>query len=172
MRVRMGSTARVRITDPPKFKLTPKQRRFTEEYLIDLNASKAATRAGYSKRTAAVAASKNLGKPEIAAAIAVAQAERSKRTEITADKVLREFADIGFRNIPDKYVTVGEKIQALTALGRHLNLFPTRTEITGLNRGPIQVVSLDISPAEILQLETQMKQKALQYNSSKEIDHE
>ncbi|GJD92916.1 terminase small subunit [Methylobacterium iners] len=74
--------------------LTDKQAAFVQEYLIDLNASAAARRAGYSEATAAQAGYENLRKPEIADAIAAAQAERSQRVEITADQVLRELVDI------------------------------------------------------------------------------
>lgn len=86
--------------------LTAKQQRFVEEYLVDLNATQAAIRAGYSKRTAGSVGGENLQKPEIQAAISAAQAERSKRTEITADRVLTELARIGFANMQD-YMRVG-----------------------------------------------------------------
>ncbi|CDP52345.1 Phage terminase small subunit [Devosia sp. DBB001] len=82
-----------------KSRLTAKQARFVEEYLVDLNATQAAIRAGYSKSTAAQSGYENLRKPEIAAAISDAQQIRSKRTEITQDKVLRELAKIGFADI-------------------------------------------------------------------------
>jgi phage terminase small subunit len=77
-------------------KLTPKQRRFVEEYLIDLNARQAAIRAGYSPRTAEVIAHQNLRKLNIAAAIAEMQQARSKRVEITQDRVLLEIARLAF----------------------------------------------------------------------------
>lgn len=79
--------------------LTPKQQRFVEEYLVDLNATQAAIRAGYSARTARQIGDENLSKPDVAAAVAAAQAERSARTEITADRVLKELAKIGFSDI-------------------------------------------------------------------------
>lgn len=74
--------------------LTDKQRRFVDEYLVDLNATQAAIRAGYSEDTARQIGSENLSKPDIADAIAEAMAERSKRVQITADEVLRELKDI------------------------------------------------------------------------------
>ncbi|OAE52868.1 terminase [Achromobacter insolitus] len=79
--------------------LTDKQRRFVDEYLVDLNATQAAIRAGYSEKTAYSIGNENLSKPDIAEAIQEAQAERSKRTEITQDMVLRELAKIGFSDI-------------------------------------------------------------------------
>lgn len=80
-------------------KLTDKQQRFVEEYLIDLNATQAAIRAGYSEKTAHSIGHENLNKPEIQEAIQIAMDERSKRTEITQDMVLAELAKIGFSNI-------------------------------------------------------------------------
>ncbi len=71
--------------------LTPKQQRFVDEYLIDLNATQAAIRAGYSAHTANEMGAENLAKPSIAAAIAEAVDARKERTEITADKVLRHW---------------------------------------------------------------------------------
>lgn len=79
--------------------LTNKQRRFVDEYLVDLNATQAAIRAGYSQKTAGQIGDENLKKPQIAAAIQEAQAKRSERTEITQDMVLRELAKIGFSDI-------------------------------------------------------------------------
>lgn len=72
--------------------LTAKQQRFVEEYLVDLNASAAARRAGYSVRTADAIGRENLGKPTVAAAIAALQQARSERTKIDADWVLRQLA--------------------------------------------------------------------------------
>ncbi len=70
-------------------KLTPKQQRFVEEYLIDLNATQAAIRAGYSKKTADVQGPRLLGNVGVAQRIAVAQEERAKRTQIDADWLLQ-----------------------------------------------------------------------------------
>jgi phage terminase small subunit len=74
--------------------LTPKQQRFVEEYLIDLNATQAAVRAGYSKKTARAIASENLAKPYIQVAVAKAKQERSEATKIDADWVLRQAVEI------------------------------------------------------------------------------
>lgn len=79
--------------------LTAKQRAFVREYLIDLNATQAAIRAGYSENTAYSIGQENLKKPEIASAIEAAMKIRSARTDITADRVLRELAKIGFADI-------------------------------------------------------------------------
>jgi phage terminase small subunit len=79
--------------------MTPKQQRFCQEYLVDLNATQAAIRAGYSPKTADVIANQNLGKLYIQTAIQTALADRAKRLEITTDDVLRELAKIGFSDM-------------------------------------------------------------------------
>jgi len=84
--------------------LSPKQQRFVEEFLIDLNATQATIRAGYSAKSARDIGCENLTKPNIQDAIQKAQAERSQRTQITADRVLEEYARIGFSNIKH-YIT-------------------------------------------------------------------
>lgn len=71
--------------------LTAKEARFVAEYLIDLNATQAAIRAGYSERTATSIGSENLTKPHVIAAIEVGQAALAARTEITQERVLKEF---------------------------------------------------------------------------------
>lgn len=76
--------------------LTAKQAAFVREYLVDLNATQAAIRAGYSKKTANVIASELLAKPNIQSAIQEEMKKRAERTEITADKVLKEFAKLAF----------------------------------------------------------------------------
>ncbi|WP_171473755.1 terminase small subunit [Frigoriglobus tundricola] len=68
--------------------MTPKQQRFVDEYLIDLNATQAAIRAGYSARSAKGHTHRLLQDPEIRNAIDAAQAARRKRTELTADWVV------------------------------------------------------------------------------------
>ena len=82
-------------------KLTPKQQRFVDEYLIDLNATQAATRAGYSPRTANEQAARLLVNVSIQEAIQKARKAQEKRTQISADKILEEYAKIAFSNIQD-----------------------------------------------------------------------
>ena len=76
--------------------LTPKQERFVQEYLVDLNATQAAIRAGYSKKTADRIGPELLGKTCVSEAIQEKMRKRSQRTEITADMVLKEFAKLAF----------------------------------------------------------------------------
>ena len=81
--------------------MTQKQKRFIEEYLIDLNATQAAIRAGYSPDTAKSIGSENLTKPDIQMRIARAMAERSRRIGVNADRVFMELAKIAFVNAKD-----------------------------------------------------------------------
>ena len=81
--------------------MTKKQKRFVEEYLIDLNATQAAIRAGYSPDTAKEQGSRLLSNVNISAEVSRAMAERSKRTGVNADRVVRELAKIAFVNADD-----------------------------------------------------------------------
>ena len=85
--------------------LTEKQARFVAEYLVDLNATDAAIRAGYSEKTAYAIGFENLRKPEIQEAIRAEMEARAKRTEITQDRVLLELARIAFSDSTD-YVRI------------------------------------------------------------------
>lgn len=82
-------------------KLTDKQKRFVEEYLIDLNATQAAIRAGYSVNNADKIGSELLGKTGVFEAVAQGKAERSRRTGISQDRVVLELAKLGFSNAGD-----------------------------------------------------------------------
>lgn len=81
--------------------MTKKQKRFVEEYLIDLNATQAAIRAGYSVESASEIGYENLIKPDIQTAIAKAMAERSKRTGVNQDRVVQELAKLAFVKMTD-----------------------------------------------------------------------
>ena len=95
-----------------KAKLTEKQQRFVDEYLIDLNATQAAIRAGYSVDTAKEIGYENLTKPHIQKVIAERMAERSKRTGVNQDRIVEELAKIAFVNIEDVVDTdTGEILQ-------------------------------------------------------------
>lgn len=82
-------------------KLTEKQQRFVNEYLIDLNATQATIRAGYSTKTADVQGSRMLGNVKVQQAISEAMAERSKRTGVNQDRVVLELAKIAFVKMTD-----------------------------------------------------------------------
>ena len=81
--------------------LTPKQQRFVEEYLIDLNATQAAIRAGYSEKTAKSIGQENLTKPDIQKAIEEAQSKRAEQTQIDAAYVLRRLVEIDQMDVLD-----------------------------------------------------------------------
>jgi len=80
-------------------KLTPKQQRFGEEYLIDLNASQAALRAGYSKRNYGDIAMQLLRKTHVSAAIAAKRRAVTERSVVTQQRIIDEMAKIGFSDV-------------------------------------------------------------------------
>lgn len=98
-------------------KLNPKQKRFCQEYVIDLNGTQAAIRAGYSARTANEQAAQLLAKLSIQAFVKKLQKGISKRLEVSADKVVQELAKIGFCNIQD-YIETGNSTKDLSGIER------------------------------------------------------
>lgn len=90
--------------------LTPKQAKFVEEYLIDLNATQAAIRAGYSKDTAYRIGFENLRKPQIEQALTERTEQIAREAEVTPEKVLKELACIAFSDIRDMVVWDGERV--------------------------------------------------------------
>nr|DAR18306.1 MAG TPA: Terminase small subunit [Caudoviricetes sp.] len=135
-------------------KLTDKQKRFVEEYLVDLNATQAAIRAGYSEQTAYSIGQRLLKKVEVQEAIQQAQNKRSERTQITQDEVIRrliENVDIasGKKTIvltqtrkSGNGEIVGDDVaqfvyepssvnKALELLGKHLGMFAQKMELSG-----------------------------------------
>lgn len=105
-------------------KLTEKQKRFCEEYLIDLNATQAAIRAGYSSKTANRIAAQNLSKLDIQNYISELRNNQSNRTGITADTVLKELEKIA---LTDTEISGKEKMRALELLGKHFGMFSGET---------------------------------------------
>lgn len=89
-------------------KLTPKQKAFCEEYIIDFNATQASIRSGYSKKTANRLASRMLSNVDIQSYIQELQQKREERTEITADMVVKELGKVAFLNLEDFYKENGE----------------------------------------------------------------
>ena len=125
--------------------LTPKQKRFVAEYLIDLNATKAAERAGYSVDTARQMGSENLSKPYIQDLIVAAQNERAARTLVTADYVISTIketierckqAEPVMKWDGERMVETGEwkfeyngVLKGTEQLGRHLKLFTDKVDV-------------------------------------------
>jgi len=105
-------------------KLTPQEKRFVDEYLVDMDVNRAAIAAGYSKTMAATKAyqwvSNGKVKPHVFAAIQARQQKKAEKLEISAEKVLRELALIGFANMQD-YMRAnadGEPVPDFSGLSR------------------------------------------------------
>ena len=135
-----------------KFKLTDKQQRFVEEYLIDLNATQAAIRAGYSADTARQIGAENLSKLVIQEAIQDAQNKRAKRVNVTQDDILKGLLEIIAMSTGKQKITETElskvdgsivpmdveKVcfephaanKALELLGKHLGMFKDKVDVT------------------------------------------
>lgn len=130
-------------------KLTAKQALFVKEYLVDLNATQAAIRAGYSANSAGVTGCENLIKPNIQNAIQEAMQERKKRVEITADSVLESIILIQQDAMQketneegvQKMINHAAALKAGELLGKHLGIFIDKKEITGANGAPLVVQS-------------------------------
>lgn len=106
--------------------LTPKQKAFVDEYLVDLNATQAAIRAGYSQKTAYSMGQRLLKNVEVQEAVQEAKQERAQRTEITQDYVLqklKEITDQPASDSPTSDLKYSSKIKALELLGKHVGAF-------------------------------------------------
>lgn len=139
-------------------KLTDKQTAFVREYLVDLNATQAAIRAGYSERTASRIGPQLLGKTCVREAIEKVQAKRAQRVEVTQDYVLSNLVEVVERTMQRAPVLdrKGEQVtdeegravwtfdakganRALELLGKHLGIFTDkiRAEVSGPDGGPM-----------------------------------
>lgn len=139
-------------------KLTDKQKEFVRQYLVDLNATQAAVRAGYSVKTAYRQGADLLQKTSIREAIEKAQAKRARRVEVTQDYVLSNLVEVVERTMQRAPVTdrKGEQVtdeegravwtfdakganRALELLGKHLGIFTdkVRAEVSGPDGGPV-----------------------------------
>lgn len=115
------------------FYLNERQKRFCEEYIVDLNATQAAIRAGYSEKTAASTAARLLRNVKVQKYIAQLQAERGRRLQVTQDDVIKEISDIALLPLDDDNVLSGivkvkDKVKALELLGRHFGAFVDKVE--------------------------------------------
>lgn len=117
--------------------LTPRQAAFIREYLVDLNATQAAIRAGYSARTARAQGHRLLTDADIRQAITEAQEQRSERTGITADYVLSNIKEVAERCMQRAPVMVrgkgGQWVQATDEEGRHVWRFDSRGAVAALD---------------------------------------
>lgn len=111
-----------------KKKLTPKQDRFCREYVVDLNGTQAAIRAGYAPRTANRTACKLLTKADISSRIARAVNEANKKAEVTSEEILAGLAEIA-RSAPDgDIVKNSDRIRAWELLGKYKTLWTERVQ--------------------------------------------
>ena len=109
-------------------KLTPKQQRFVDEYLIDLNATQAAIRSGYSPKTAEQQGFQLLKKTSVSEAIEQAQQERQKRTLVTQDDVIRGLlTEAEWQGEGSSH---SARVSAWAHLGKHLNMFTDKIDHT------------------------------------------
>ena len=125
--------------------LTPKQAAFVAEYLVDLNATQAAIRAGYSPKTAGAIGGENLQKPEIAEAITAAQEERERRVEVTQDIVVEGLLEEARR--VEKGSSHSARVSAWSWIGRHLGMFKDKVEHE--HRGSIETGVSKLSDEEL-----------------------
>lgn len=139
--------------------LTAKQARFVEEYLIDLNATQAAIRAGYSEKTARQSGAENLSKPDIAEAIAEAQAKRSERTKIDADYVLRQAVKLHEKCMTDETFNAAGAAKGLELVGKHVSVqaFRDQVGIGNPDGTPLNVDATRLSDAALIELYAAMK---------------
>src|SRR5690606_6284913 len=110
---------------------------FVEEYLIDLNATQAAIRAGYSEKTAQEQSSRLLSNVMVQEAVQKAKNKLSERTELTVEMVvqglLNEAKDLSEGS------TQSARVSAWAHLGKHLGMFKDKIEHTGKDGGPIDL---------------------------------
>jgi len=107
--------------------LSPKRAKFVQEYLIDLNATAAYVRAGYTTGNADVCGPRLLGNVGVQGAIKAAQAARAERVAIDQDYVIRRLVVEAERE--DEGATHGARVSALTTLARHLGMLNDRIKL-------------------------------------------
>jgi phage terminase small subunit len=113
-------------------KLTAKQKRFVEEYLVDLNATQAAIRAGYPERSARSIGSENLAKPYIQEAVAESQAQRSRCVEVDQNYVIMKLKEETEKSREE--TSPHARVRALELLARHLGMFSEKEKPPEPNR--------------------------------------
>lgn len=134
-------------------KLTTKQRVFVDEYIVSLNATQAAIKAGYSAKTADVIGHQLLRKTLVQAEIQKAMDARGKKTGITAEYVLTSLQSVAERCMQAEPVLDREGSptgeyrfdssganKALELIGKHLKLFTEKVEHAGEGGGPIRLM--------------------------------
>lgn len=136
------------------FPLTEKQRTFINEYLVDLNATAAAKRAGYSVDSASEIGYQLLHKTSVQDALTAAMKDRACRTGVDQDRVVSELAAIAFGEASDAdgaEVKVSSKLRALELLAKHLGMFMDRSRVE-LAPPPPEVIPLSRRAALLRQI--------------------
>ena len=142
-----------RVKEVAENKLNARQNTFIAEYLVDMNATQAAIRAGYSEKTAYSIGEENLRKPEIANAIQEQLRYREQRTLVTADYVITSLKAVAERCMVAEPIfdTHGEPTgeyrfdssganRALELLGKNLKMFTDRQEVTGKDGADLNII--------------------------------
>ena len=117
-----------------KSKLSDKQKMFCKEYIVDLNATQACIRAGYSEKTAKQIGCENLSKPYLQDEIAKLIKEREERVQLTADKVLEDIERV--RGLAEGSEQYSVSLKASELQGKHLAMFTEKTKVEGELRVP------------------------------------
>ena len=125
--------------------LTPKQKRFCEAYVIDMNGTKAAIAAGFSRKNARSAASTFLTKPNIQREVQKHQAKLAAKTEVNAQRVIGKLAEIAFGPTDPSLPKPADQLNALAQLGKHLGLFVERHEVDSR----MTTLSVNVSAADL-----------------------
>jgi phage terminase small subunit len=121
-------------------KLTDKQKMFCKEYIVDLNATQACIRAGYSEKTAKQIGCENLSKPYLQEEIARLMKSREDRVQLTADKVLTDIERV--RGLAEGSEQYSISLKASELQGKHLAMFTDKQQIDGEVMMPIVNVRL------------------------------
>lgn len=103
--------------------MTPKKRRFIQEYLIDLNGTQAAIRAGYARSGAHTEANRLLANPEIKVMIEEGQRKMAEKAEVTQEYVIRELKEVVARCMDRDNFNPKDANKALELLGKHIGMF-------------------------------------------------
>ncbi len=118
-------------------KLTNKQKQFCKEYIIDLNSTQAAIRAGYKENNANRIGSENLTKLDIQKEVQKLMDKRNKKVQISAEDVLKGILDVIDRNRGEDDKTV---LKGYELLGKHLKLFTDKVEHSGAVEQKVVIV--------------------------------
>lgn len=133
--------------DPIDREIVPTQERFIDEYMIDFNATRAAIRAGYSRETAHVQASRMLSYPNIKAEIAARVEQRRLESQGRAQKVIDDLHDIAASAVKD-----ADKIRANELLGKHYGLFNDKIEHTHYNGGDAPQITANATAQQAIEV--------------------